>query len=175
MRGISAEYGITELKQKFMMTRRKVALTLLILLLIVAIVATIGWIWLGWVDIAKNRRILNSLPVPPGVERIYVGSNGNTRDEVMITPPERWSTRATFKFHNYTQEYLQDFYISRLSPEWEYCTQDIPQGQRGSAVRFSRNGSLVALDTSRPPSSQGPNYYGIFVRHDNGRPVLCDM
>ena len=166
---------MTEVKQRFMMTRRNVTLTLLILLLIVAIVATIGWIWLGWVDIAKNRRILNSLPVPPGVERIYVGSNGNTRDEVMITPPERWSTRATFKFHNYTQEYLQDFYISRLSPEWEYCTQDIPQGQRGSAVRFSRNGSLVALDTSRPPSSQGPNYYGIFVRHDHGGPVLCDM
>ena len=158
-----------------MITRRNVTLTLLILLLIVTIVATIGWIWLGWVDIAKNRRILNSLPVPPGVERIYVGSNGTTRDEVMITPPETWSTLATFKFHNYTQEYLHDFYISRLSPEWEYCTQDIPHGQHGIAVRFSRNGSLVALDTSKVPSSQGPSYYDIFVRHDNGQPVLCDM
>ena len=149
-------------------------MTLLILVPIVviaAIVATIGWIWLGWVDIAKNRRILNSLPVPPGVERIYVGSNGTTKDEVMITPPETWGTLATFKFHNYTQEYLNDFYISRLSPEWEYCIRDIRQGEHG--VLFVRDASLVALDTSRAPSSQGPGSYDIYVQHDHG-PILCD-
>ena len=104
---------------------------------LVVLASTAGWFWLGWPDIVQNRRILSSLPMPPDTERTYIGSNGYSKDDSVITPPERWGTLAEFEFQNHTREstfhgchrnenthtrqgrveYLAEFYISRMSPE----------------------------------------------------------
>ena len=71
---------------------RTATLVLLALTTMVAIVFTVGWFWFGWQDIAQNRLILRSLPVPPGAERNNVDSYGYSRDDSFITPPGSWST-----------------------------------------------------------------------------------
>ena len=52
-----------------------------------SLVFLIGWFWFGWGHITANRNLLESLPIPPGAEQIWVGSNGYTSDESPITPP----------------------------------------------------------------------------------------
>ena len=74
--------------------KRKFAGCLLILLAPPAVLTLIvGWVWFGWGYIASNRLLLNSLPVPPEAERIWVGSSPYIRDEQLLSPP---STTTTF-------------------------------------------------------------------------------
>ena len=134
------------------------------LVFLVSVVSTVGWVWCGWGYVAENRLLLNSLPVPPGAERTHVGSNGYSRDDSMITPPERWGTRAEFEFRDYTREDLHEFYISRLSMEWEYCLRTGVEG-----VRFVRGDTLVSLDTSNALSGEGTGSFAIYVAHGYAR------
>ena len=131
---------------------------------LVVLASTAGWFWLGWPDIVQNRRILSSLPMPPDTQRTYIGSNGYSKDDSVITPPERWSTLAEFEFQNHTREYLAEFYISRMSPEWEHCTRDISDG-----VWFVRGDSVVGLDTQSAPSTQGTGSFEIHVVHNDSQ------
>ena len=51
-----------------------------------SLVFLVGWFWLGWGHVTANSDLLESLPIPPGAEQIWVGSNGYTSDESPITP-----------------------------------------------------------------------------------------
>lgn len=131
---------------------------------LVILVSTAGSFWLGWPDIVQNRRILSSLPIPPDTEQTSIDSNGYSKDDTVITPPERWGTLAEFEFQNHTREYLAEFYISRMSPEWEHCTRDIISG-----IYFVRGDAVVGLDTESAPSTQGPGSFEIHVVHNDSR------
>ena len=150
-----------DVKPRYIRKGTYAAFTLAIL---VALVSTVGWIWLGWRDIAENRLILSSLPIPPGAERTHIDSYGYSRDDSMITPPESWGTLAEFEFRDYTREYLADFYISRLSPEWEHCMRTFAEG-----VWFVRGDSVVGIDTSNAPSRKGAGSFEIHVQHAEAR------
>ena len=131
---------------------------------LVSVVSTVGWVWCGWGYVAENRLLLNSLPVPPGAERTHVSSYGYSSDDSMITPSERWGTRAEFEFRDYTREDLHEFYISRLSTEWEYCRKTSFEG-----VWFVRGDAKVGLDTSNAQSGEGTGSFDIHVEHDYAR------
>ena len=131
---------------------------ILALTVIVAIAYTVGWFWFGWQDIAQNRLILRSLPVPPGAERTNVSSYGYSKDHSFITPQEIWGTLAEYYFEVYDQEYLAEFYSSRLSKEWQYCMREL-----GPGVWLVKDNVLVGVDTSNAPSVKGPGSFDIHV------------
>ena len=133
-------------------------LALIALTVIVTIVFTLGWFWFGWQDIAQNRLILRSLPVPPGVERTNVSSSGYSNDDSFITPPGSWSTLAEYHFDDYDREYLSEFYISGLSDEWQHCVRDLVPG-----VWLVKDNVLVGVDTSNAPTLKGPGSFEIHV------------
>ena len=134
------------------------SLTLIALTVTVAVVFTVGWFWFGWQDISQNRLILRSLPVPPGAERTDVSSNGYSKDDSFITPPGSWGTLAEYDFDDYDQEYLAEFYISRLSDDWQHCMRDISPG-----VWLVKDNVLIGVDTSSAPSVKGPGSFEIYV------------
>ena len=136
--------------------------------ILVALVSTVGLLWLGWWQIAENRRVISSLSVPPGVERAYIVSHGNSEDEFIITPPESWSTRARFTFQDYSKDDLANFYIERLSTEWEYCMRDVSSG-----VWFTRDNYTVGLATDGAPRTKGSGSFDIHVAQDRPR-NRCD-
>ena len=147
---------------------RPATLALLALTTMVAIVFTVGWFWFGWQDIAQNRLILRSRPVPPGAERTNVDSYGYSRDDSFITPPGSWSTLAEYYFDDYDQEFLAEFYISRLSGEWQHCVRDLVPG-----LWLVKDDVLVGVDTSNSPLVKGPGSFEIHVdRHYVRNP--CD-
>ena len=126
---------------------------LVALAVLVALVATVGLVWFGWWDIARNRRIMDSLPLPPGAERTYTGSDPYPKDNSFVTPPERWGTLARFEAPGRTSEYLVDFYVSRMSSKWDYCIRRSVPG-----ARFIARGFVVSLDASNavePPPNGG--------------------
>ena len=145
--------------------------TLATLLLIFAV----GWIWFGWGYIADNRAILDSLPVPPGVERISVGSGSYSEDELALTPPDGWGTHATYQAPpEASREEVIGFYLSKLSPEWRSCVEDHPvtslltgeeTGAVWKSVCFTRGSSLINLNAN---VMEGRHKYVIYVDHDKG-------
>ena len=159
--GDSTSSGMTNPKPRF---NFKVPFRVLALAFFAALVSLVGWVWCGWGHVGENRLLLHSLPVPPHAERTGVGSHGYSTDDSMVTPPESWGTLAQFEFRDYTPEYLADFYISRLSPEWEFCTRGLVGG-----VWFLRGSSVVGLDTSNAPSGKGAGSFEIYVDHDYAR------
>ena len=145
-------------------TYTKAKTPIIVAVALVALAAIVGFVWPGWWDIAQNRRILSSLPLPPGAERIEIGSDGYSRDESIISPPENWGTAATFAIPGYSREYLLDFYISRLSPEWEYCIRVFTLG-----VHFTRDDYTVSLSTEGASSPTRGGSFRIFIAPDGGR------
>ena len=125
---------------------------------LLAVVFNAGWFWLGWQDIAQNRLILRSLPVPPGAERTNVSSYGYGNDDSLLTPPSSWNTLAEYKFPDYNREDLEEFYISRLSSEWQHCNREISEG-----VWFEKDNVLTALDTEEAPYTNGPGSFEIHI------------
>ena len=125
----------------------------------------VGRVWLGWGYIADNEKILDSLPVPPGAQRISVRSHSYSSEELIFIPPDGWGTLATYQAPaEASKDDIVDFYSSRLSPEWRYCvtyvnTFDLLTRETGvvmTGVSFTRGLSLVP---HRHP------------KHDNGRPT----
>ena len=87
-----------------------------------SLVFLVGWFWFGWGYITANSDLLESLPIPHGAVQIRVDSHRYESDELPITPPDGWGTRATYSAPpDATKEEIVDFYISRLSPDWESC------------------------------------------------------
>ena len=129
-----------------------VALTILVL------VPTVGFVWFGWWDIAQNRKVLNSLPLPPEAKRTEISSSGVARKDHFLAPPKNWSTRATFEIPGYSREYLADFYISRLWSEWEYCMRIHTPG-----VRFVRDDHTLLLSTEGASSPTGGGLFTIHI------------
>ena len=54
-----------------------------------SLVFLIGWFWFGWGHITATSDLLESLPIPPGAEQIWVGSNGYTSGRIADNPPGR--------------------------------------------------------------------------------------
>ena len=131
---------------------------ILALAVIVAIAFTVGWFWFGWQDIAQERLILRSIPVPPDADRTNVSSYGYSTDDGFITPPESWGTSAEYYFEDYDREYLAEFYTSRLSEEWQHCIRDLVPG-----VWLVKDDVLVGVDTSNTPPVKGPGSFAIHV------------
>lgn len=131
---------------------------LIALTVVTGIVFTIGWFWFGWQDISQNRLILRSLPVPPGTERTNVSSYGYDTDDSMLTPPSSWNTLAEYKFSDYKREDLEDYYISRLSGEWQHCSREFSEG-----VWFEKGNVLIGLDTEGAASANGPGSFEIHI------------
>ena len=109
---------------------------------LIALVPTVGFVWFGWWDIAQNRKILDSLPLPPGAELYYLDSDPNYRVNTLIVP-HSWSTLAKYRVQSQTPEDLTEFYISRLRSKWDYCERRSPPGARFIARDF-----VVSLDAS---------------------------
>ncbi len=95
---------------------------------------------------------------PAGTERTNVSSSGYSKDDSFITPPGSWGTLAEYDFDDYDQEYLAEFYISRLSDEWQHCMRDLAPG-----VWFVRENVLVGVDTANAPSVKGPGSFEIHI------------
>ena len=74
------------------------------------LVPAVGFIWFGWWDIPQNRKVLDSLPLPPGAELIDVDSEPNYTADTLVYP-DSWSTLATYRIPDHTPEYLTEFYI----------------------------------------------------------------
>ena len=145
-------------------TYAKAKTPIIVAVALITLVAVAGFVWFGWWDIAQNRRILASLPLPPGAERTYIGSNGYSGDDSIISPPEYWSTRARFEIPGYSREYLADFYISRLSAEWEYCMRYVVLGWL-----FVKDDYTVSLSTRGASSPTGGGSFEIHIRPNGGR------
>ena len=135
--------------------------------LLVALTLIVGWFWFGWGYVAKNRLLMNSLPVPPNAKRIDIGSHPISDDESLLTPPDGWGTRASFRvsepspqppppdpkpyalaplvpflFSSLSRQPIADFYISRLSPDWKHCVNVI--------TTFDSLSNSKILDTDAP-------------------------
>ena len=165
-------------------------------------IPVVGWNWCGWGYIAANRDLLNSLPVPPGVERVRVGSDPYRKGDMAVTLPDGWGTLATFLApEGTTREDVVRFYIRELSPDWEYCidtikmlgggnrvgvdivtTADRSKNIMGSAV-FGNGTASVSVNTlnmsiSVPESINSlmtGDTYHIYVDHDSRREPTCQM
>ena len=145
-------------------TYTKAKTPIIVAVALVALAATVGFVWFGWWDIAQNRRILSSLPLPPEAERIEIGSYPVARKDHILTPPRFWDTAATYAIPGYSREYLLDFYISRLSPDWEYCIQVSPPG-----VEFARDDYTVAIITEGASSPTRGGSFRIHIAPDGGK------
>ena len=96
--------------------------------IVTTLVAIVGFVWLGWWDIGPKPAGPEHPASPPGTERVEIDSHPVARDDLLYSPPRFWSTAATFEIPGYSREYLLDFYVSRLSPEWEYCIREFTPG-----------------------------------------------
>lgn len=134
---------------------------IIVIAILSAIIATVGCTWLGWDDIAKNRRTIAALPVPPSTERTSLSSYGYSNDDSWISPPHGWGTLAEFEYQDHTRAYLHDYYVSQLSAEWKHCTRELVPG-----FHFTKGDYLVSLDTSNAPPRTGAGSFEIHVSRD---------
>ena len=134
----------------------------------------VGRVWLGWGYIADNEKILDSLPVPPGAQRISVRSHSYSSEELIFIPPDGWGTLATYQAPaEASKDDIVDFYSSRLSLEWRYCvtyvnTFDLLTRETGvvmTGVSFTRGLSLVRIDILNM-TTEGPHRFDISVDHE---------
>ena len=147
-----------------------------------ALVFLVGWFWLGWGYIPANSDLLESLPVPLGAEQIRVSSHVYESDELPITPPDGWSTLATFSAPpDATREEVVDFYISRLSPTWKSCIETASiyvvvsgkmRTEMGNAL-FSREQAFVSVDTKNLNAASRSQTFDVYVDHDSRHRADC--
>ena len=150
----------------------------LLLVAIGPLVFLVGWFWFGWGHITANSDLLESLPIPPGAEQIRVDSHPYEFDELPITPPDGWGTRATYSAPpDATKEEIVDFYISRLSPDWESCIDSYTIASASGEVRrkmgnarFSRGQAYVNVDTGNVNAVQT---FDVYVDHDSRHGADC--
>ena len=139
--------------------------------------------WLGGPSrITDNRRILNSLPMPAGVEQISIDSHYHTQGDSLLAPPDGWATLATCQTPpELSREGIVDFCRSRLSPEWISCvdTDNVfnpATGERteemGNAL-FWRGSAYVSIDTYGL-SVDDRHTFDVYVDGDYDRPPACD-
>ena len=163
---------------------RKCAAVLFMLLAAMGLLTvTFGWLWLGWGYIAENEDLLDSLTVPPGVQRIWIGSHSYTKDDGGLMPPDGWGTRATYQAPSETsREDIVDFFLSELSPEWQSCVIEInvveaatgKSTQMMGGASFTRGSSVVSIDTDNM-LDEAPHTFDIFVDHERGfEPCAAD-
>ena len=146
-----------------MYTRFKVPIiaALVILTTLAALVPTVGFVWLGWRDIPQNRKVLDSLPLPPGAGLYYLVSDPNyTADSLII--PHNWSTLAKYRVPGRPPEYLTVLYISELRSKWDYCRRRSDPGARFIARNFVV--SLHVSGAAAQPTDTGS--FEILVEYD---------
>ena len=171
----------------------RVWLPLALLAALISVVGWMGWNWCGWGYVAANRALLDSLPKPPGVVRIWVDSHPYGADEMAVTPPEGWGTLAIYQApEGTTREDVVLFYIQELSPDWESCVDTVTmfgRGARGESVNtmgnviFGKGTAYVSINTlhMRSIDPQGVinlaprDTYNIYVDHDHSRELTCYM
>ena len=156
------------------MSGRKRAAILFGVVALLLLTTVVGRVWLGWGYIADNEKILDSLPVPPGAQRISVDSHPYSSQEFVFIPPDGWGTMATYQAPaEASSDYIVDFYLSRLSAEWRYCvnyvnTFDLLTRETGevmTGVSFTRGLSLVRIDILNM-TTEGPHRFDISVDHE---------
>ena len=96
------------------MTKWLYAAALAVLLLVTL---AVGGAWLvRWSYIDANKKLLNSLPAPPGAQRMSVTSNGYGG---AYPWSDGWGTLATYRStSDASAEDIVNFYLSELSSEW---------------------------------------------------------
>ena len=141
----------------------------------------VGWVWFGWGYIASNRLLLNSLSVPPGAERIWVGSSPYYSGEQLFSTPEGWGTRAAYRISpDTTRKEIVDFYMSNLSQSWEACMHfalvsgraeriTLPAG----SVIFIKERAYLSIDTYALSRRYSGPTYEIYVDHERDSSLEC--
>ena len=134
------------------------------LVILAALVPAVGFVWFGWHDIPQNRKVLDSLPLPPGAELYYLDSDPNYTVDTLIYP-DSWSTLAKYRVSGHTPGSLTEFYISRLYSKWDYCTRPwVPgAGFIGRNFEVTLDASGVATDPA------GTGSFEILVEYDRAR------
>ena len=134
--------------------------------LLVAILL-VGWFWFGWGATAANRAILDALPLPPGVQKLGDHPHSIEDDEMFVTPPDGWAIRRTYRAPpGTTRDDILDFYISELSPQWQWCLRyytwiDVAGEMGGEDVlgaHFTKGATQVSIDTLNLDGGRGPSY-----------------
>ena len=159
-----------KLTRKGTYTRRKIPIIAALVVLAI-LVPAVGLIWFGWWDIAQNRKVLDSLPLPPGAELIDIDSEPNYRVNTLIYP-HSWSTLAKYQIPGHTPEYLTEFYVSRLYSKWDYCIRRSVPGARFVARQF-----VVSIDASGAATHPADNgSFEILIEYDvRGNPCAHEL
>ena len=140
----------------------------------VASILLVGWFWFGWGDTNANKAVLDSLPLPPGVQRLQEYPHSIAEDEGFLTPPDGWAILRTYQTPpGTTEDDILDFYISRLSQEWRWCLRHVPTlnletGEQGvilGSVDFTKGAALVSIVT-RNLNDRGGHTFSIYVEHE---------
>ena len=145
------------------------------------LVLLVGWFWFGWGHKAANNDLLDSLPVPPGAQRIEVHPHAYEFDESLITPPDGWAILAKYSAPpSASREDVVDFYISRLSPTWEFCIDAdfiiVANGEEITYmgnVQFGRQNAFVSVDTKNMNVASRAKTFDVYVDHDSHLRVDC--
>ena len=162
--------------------KRQFAGCLIVLLALpAALTLVVGWVWFGWGYIASNRLLLNSLPVPPEAERIWVGSHSYNSHGQLFSTPEGWGTRAAYRISpDTTRKEIVDFYMSNLSQSWEVCIHFalVPGREermplRAGSVIFIKERAYLNIDTYALSRRYSGPTYEIYVDHERDSSLEC--
>ena len=162
--------------------RKRVLLALIAAAVLAGLVVVVGVFWFGWYETARNRELLDSLPVFPGADATQDHPHPYESDENPLSPPDKWVILRTYRVPDgTTKEDVAAFYMERMPTEWERClrhssTHDSVTGRkgvlfRGAAFYLERTYVSVAvlgMGASRPR-------YDVFLdRHRNMRHDPCE-
>ena len=161
--------------------RKRVLLALTAAAALAALVVVVGVFWFGWYETARNRDLLDSLPVFPGANTTQDYPHPSQSDENLLSPPDKWVIRRTYSVPDGTRkEDVVAFYMEWIPPEWERClrygsTYDSVTGKegvwfRGATFYLERTYVSVAVRGIR---ASRPRYDVFLDRHRNMRHDPC--
>ena len=162
--------------------RKRVLLALTAAAALAALVVVVGIFWFGWYETARNRELLDSLPVFPGANTTQDYPHPSESDENPLSPPDKWVIRRPYRAPGgTTKEDVAAFYMERMPPEWERClrhasTYDSATGREGvlfTGAAFYLEQTHVSVDVLNLGGS-GRSYDVFLDRHRNMRHDPCE-
>ena len=152
---------------------KRTAIRLTATLALLAATLLVWWFWFGWSATAGNRAILNSLPVPPGVQKLGDDPHPIENDDMFLTPPDGWAILRTYQTPTgTTRDDILDFYISELASEWQWCLRHFTwidvAGELGGedvlGAHFRKGTTQVSIDILNLGEGNEPTpTYDIYV------------